>query len=1304
MPRFSRVCPGVTLLLALVSSFAPPGGHAGPSISGRWTSKYDPAARWLNAGGAPSPAVHMILTRGYGGYHSQILWYDSHTVPNSLFHGGLMGWKPESTATDGDCSSYPATRLIPLTLGNPATNIFCSGHSALASGKILITGGTEKGEVGMTSSIVFDPATRTWSPQGEMAQRRWYPTNTTLPDGRVMVSSGSRFAQMHGFGGRNNAGTLAADSLEFLGMTLAGQWNGRGKTVDLTSWPLARDAHTSCWNPTNSEWTLLGGRNQNGTYRDDTYFMYQNPDKDQREDYTAIKVAAGSLPPSARAWGSLVAPADSMILFGGLEENGVLNDVHSLWRFYDPLSGAVVWSWRNMSSVLAGTAPSARHGHTAVWDTTNKRMLVFGGAAADGTPLDSTLYALSIADTGAVGWSTPTVEDDDYHGRPSMRDGHLLVNDPYERTPAYGGALSGYKRRFVLFGGRKGSSLLNDLWLLWVPSPGAGNYRWQKVNPGGTLPSGRFHLAGDFDYNDRLVITGGDLGGTVTDQTWAIPGEEMTNYPPEPWVALAPNPNGPRTNHSMFARRMLWARQQEVFNPATGQWATLGTPPAQKSQDWYPSHFVLPNSDSLRVFAAGPDTSSYVLNLTANPPTWRFVSKSGTVQVPFRGGSAVMYRPGSFMKCGSRDTDRQDYVAFATTKTLDISTTTYGTPPATWTTRQDMGAPRVNHNLTILPTGQVLVNGGTQKVNNDGNEQPVFTPQLWNPTNKTWSAFTGTYALAPDNTIRGYHSNAILLPDGRVLSSSGASYTSGDSADLDSKRVTIFCPPYLFDANGNLKSRPTLVSAPDSIDYGTSFAIEMSTSATIVNVCLIKPAASTHAFNQDQRYLPLTFEACDNWLSVTAPASARWAPPGDYMLFIVRSDNMPSIARWVRIGAPDPNGELPPCQWGGFAAMSGESGTGWSAGEPLATAEESATASPMAGLEAVSGQYALRITQGDASHSTIDRVRLTAVDHAADAEAFAARDRILIGTRLPALAVRGPGGDLTGPATEAPNQALTLAAGSGIDISLALPGVAGARSPLVFEARVQSAATDAGDAAPAIRILTRGAARAWTAHGSLTPRPNFATFAVDSCTSEVRIECDRAVQIRRISSIAVVTSRTRPIPLSLVSASRDAAGVAGSELANIDPQRVELGPGETLTLHWGAEPVAAGFTRSLFADVESRTSSTLAGSASLASLRGIAPAEAWTFALGASRPNPSSGQAQIDYSLAHPTHVRIRIFDAAGRQVRRLIDKESAGGPHVVVWDGTNDHGRPVGSGVFFYRMNAGNWQSQKKMLLVRAD
>ena len=100
----------------------------------------------------------------------------------------------------------------------------------------------------------------------------------------------------------------------------------------------------------------------------------------------------------------------------------------------------------------------------------------------------------------------------------------------------------------------------------------------------------------------------------------------------------------------------------------------------------------------------------------------------------------------------------------------------------------------------------------------------------------------------------------------------------------------------------------------------------------------------------------------------------------------------------------------------------------------------------------------------------------------------------------------------------------------------------------------------------------------------------------------------------------------------------------------------------------------------------------------------MAPAEAWTFALGASRPNPSSGQAQIDYSLAHPARVRIRIFDAAGRHVRRLIDEESAGGPHTIVWDGTNDQGRSVGSGVFFYRMNAGSWQSQKKMLLVRAE
>jgi len=72
-------------------------------------------------------------------------------------------------------------------------NYFCSGHSILPDGRVLITGGqTEQGILyGEQRTAFFDPATETWEQGPMMARPRWYPSNVTLPDSHVLVLSGS---------------------------------------------------------------------------------------------------------------------------------------------------------------------------------------------------------------------------------------------------------------------------------------------------------------------------------------------------------------------------------------------------------------------------------------------------------------------------------------------------------------------------------------------------------------------------------------------------------------------------------------------------------------------------------------------------------------------------------------------------------------------------------------------------------------------------------------------------------------------------------------------------------------------------------------------------------------------------------------------------------------------------------------------------------------------------------------------------------------------------------------------------------
>src|SRR5258708_716223 len=70
------------------------------------------------------------------------------------------------------------------------TNIVCSGHCQLADGKLLVAGGHNGAHNGRRDTNLFNPATRTWTTVAPMAVGRWYPTTTTLPDGRILVTSG----------------------------------------------------------------------------------------------------------------------------------------------------------------------------------------------------------------------------------------------------------------------------------------------------------------------------------------------------------------------------------------------------------------------------------------------------------------------------------------------------------------------------------------------------------------------------------------------------------------------------------------------------------------------------------------------------------------------------------------------------------------------------------------------------------------------------------------------------------------------------------------------------------------------------------------------------------------------------------------------------------------------------------------------------------------------------------------------------------------------------------------------------------
>ena len=83
-------------------------------------------------------------------------------------------------------------------------------------------------------------------------------------------------------------------------------------------------------------------------------------------------------------------------------------------------------------------------------------------------------------------------------------------------------------------------------------------------------------------------------------------------------------------------------------------------------------------------------------------------------------------------------------------------------------------------------------------------------------------------------------------------------------------------------------------------------------------------------------------------------------------------------------------------------------------------------------------------------------------------------------------------------------------------------------------------------------------------------------------------------------------------------------------------------------------------------------------------------------------PNPFNPTTIIRFVVPGTDPVHLAVFDVKGRQVRTLVSGGVSPGPHEVQWDGTNDHGAGVSSGVYFYRIVSGNWYQTKKMVLIK--
>ena len=343
------------------------------------------------------------------------------------------------------------------------------------------------------------------------------------------------------------------------------------------------------------------------------------------------------------------------------------------------------------------------------------------------------------------------------------------------------------------------------------------------------------------------------------------------------------------------------SKNGEIFTPSgtTGSWKKLPGVLASAILTQDPAGFFRADNhvwmfaqSNGTVFQAGPSKQTNWITTTGNGSI-TFAGDRGD-SADAMNGNAVLYDVGKILTLGGAPA-YQDYGSYKDTQatnrayTIDIS----GGPsrPVVFARTSDMAYARSFSNSVVLPDGKVLVVGGQQHPQGFTDTGAVLSPELWDPA-------TGNFTImAPEAIPRTYHSVAILLPDGRVFSGGGGLCGKCTTNHPDGQ---IYSPPYLFNPDGTLRTRPVITSAPANAVTGS--AITVTTNSATPTFSLIRMSAVTHGVNNDQRRIPLTpTSVSGTTYTLQLPSDKGVLLPGNYMLFALDTNGTPSVAKIMNI-------------------------------------------------------------------------------------------------------------------------------------------------------------------------------------------------------------------------------------------------------------------------------------------------------------------------------------------------------------------------------------------------------------------
>lgn len=459
---------------------------------------------------------------------------------------------------------------------------------------------------------------------------------------------------------------------------------------------------------------------------------------------------------------------------------------------------------------------------------------------------------------------------------------------------------------------------------LWDPTkaPGAAG-EFKSVTPALNIWCGAQSLMAD----GQLLVTGGNLvyatsttgykglKSVFTFDPWSETWTRQPDMPRGRWYptqTLLPDGRTMITSGYDEVGGYAWNTDIDVFNPPAtrggqgsittiARYGQLANSPS--SPHWYPHWFVMPSGGVLN--AGFKRDESWLLQTTPGAvrgfdrPNWSMHRKYGSaVLLPGTASGSTRV-----MQLGGYDHSTTQKASVTSTEVFDESAPTVA-PSAGPTMR----VARSHQNTVLLPD-RSMVNIGGGSGEQPGTEAPenannrLAAAGLEHRQVEILDRGSSTWRLGPAQAYkRSYHSTALLLPDGRVLSAGddrdpakGTTYRERDLGE-------IYEPAYLHKAG----ERPSIVSAPSAVGYGQRFHID--TSSAISSAVLVAPGTTTHANDMGQRLAPLSItpDTDGGGAELVSPPNANVAPPGYYMLFALSANGKPSVAEWVRVGGGTP--------------------------------------------------------------------------------------------------------------------------------------------------------------------------------------------------------------------------------------------------------------------------------------------------------------------------------------------------------------------------------------------------------------